>query len=78
MGSFSIVKGVAAIVGPIIATKLHRPETVPLMPMPVGGAKSFGGYGFTAVTLFVGCMMVATTAGSLMSLGVKRWLGMIR
>ena len=75
-GCFGIVKGVAAIVGPVIATKLHRPE---LIQIPItGNPKGFGGYGFTTVTLFVGGMMVATTAGSLLSLGIKRWVDMLR
>lgn len=75
-GCFGVAKGLAAIVGPLIATKLHDPS---MLPVPVtDSSKSFGGYGFTSVTLFVGGMMVATAAGGLLSWGAKRWATMIR
>ncbi|KDQ20064.1 hypothetical protein BOTBODRAFT_27484 [Botryobasidium botryosum FD-172 SS1] len=69
-GAFLLVKGFAVILGPILATRLHDPHAL-IIP---GSARNFGGYGFTTVTLFVGGMMVAATAGSIVSMGVRRWV----
>ncbi|KDQ20063.1 hypothetical protein BOTBODRAFT_385802 [Botryobasidium botryosum FD-172 SS1] len=68
-GALCIIKGVAVVLGPIIATRLHNPHA-PIIP---GNTKDFGGYGFTTVTLFVGGMMIAASLGSILSMGVKRW-----
>jgi len=77
LGCFSVAKGLAAIVGPLIATKLHDPNMLPVSSAG-SNSKHFGGYGFTSVTLFVGGMMVATAAGGVLSWGAKRWTIMIR
>ncbi|CAE6425563.1 unnamed protein product, partial [Rhizoctonia solani] len=53
MGFFSMAKGLAAIVGPLVAAALHHPEQAATRSM-------YSGYGFRDVTLFVGSMMVAT------------------
>ncbi|KZO93658.1 MFS general substrate transporter [Calocera viscosa TUFC12733] len=59
-GSFAAVKGVGAIIGPIIAATLFDPTN--------GGTMSrFGSHGFGKVTLFVGGMMVAAAVFSVLS-----------
>ncbi|QRV75714.1 major facilitator superfamily transporter [Ceratobasidium sp. AG-Ba] len=58
IGVLSAVKGIAAIVGPLVAAALHRPQDKE-------NKSSYGGYGFSQVTVFVGSMMVATAAGGI-------------
>ncbi|QRV90465.1 major facilitator superfamily transporter [Ceratobasidium sp. AG-Ba] len=58
IGVLSAVKGVAAIVGPLVAAALHRPQDKE-------NKSSYGGYGFSQVTVFVGSMMVTTAAGGI-------------
>ncbi|KAG9079273.1 hypothetical protein FRC06_007856, partial [Ceratobasidium sp. 370] len=45
IGCLSAIKGVAAIVGPLVAAALHRPQESTLK-------SAYSGYGFTQVTLF--------------------------
>lgn len=66
-GFFSMTKGVAAIVGPLIAAALHHPEEA-------ASRSTYSGYGFRDVTLFVGSMMVATAVGGLSTRLAKRLL----
>ncbi|KAG8689256.1 hypothetical protein FRC11_003531, partial [Ceratobasidium sp. 423] len=56
MGFLSMAKGLAAIIGPLIAAALHHPEQAAMK-------STYSGYGFRDVTLFVGSMMVATAVG---------------
>ncbi|VDB93434.1 unnamed protein product [Peniophora sp. CBMAI 1063] len=56
---FACAKGLAAITGPFIAAALH-PKSASLHP--VANAGGWSGYGFTAMTIFVGSGMVATAA----------------
>ncbi|KAG8747744.1 hypothetical protein FRC10_011873 [Ceratobasidium sp. 414] len=67
-GFFGMVKGVAAIVGPLIAAALHHPREAAMR-------STYSGYGFKSITLFVGGMMVATTLGGLATRVIKvaRW-----
>ncbi|KAG8717158.1 hypothetical protein FRC08_008105 [Ceratobasidium sp. 394] len=67
-GFFGMVKGVAAIVGPLIAAALHHPQEA-------ATRSTYSGYGFRDITLFVGGMMVATTLGGLTTRVIKvaRW-----
>ncbi|KAB5588472.1 Monocarboxylate transporter 3 [Ceratobasidium theobromae] len=65
MGFFCITKGIAAIIGPLIAAALHHPEQAAMK-------STYSGYGFRDVTLFVGNMMVATAAGGIISRLVRR------
>ncbi|KAG8738077.1 hypothetical protein FRC12_016919 [Ceratobasidium sp. 428] len=60
MGCLSAIKGIAAVVGPLVAAALHRPHESSVK-------SAYSGYGFTQVTLFVGSMMVATAVGGLAS-----------
>lgn len=55
-GVLGIVKGVAAVIGPIVAAALHHPHDSAVRTV-------YSGYGFRDVTLFVGSMMLATAAG---------------
>ncbi|KAB5587828.1 transport protein [Ceratobasidium theobromae] len=64
-GFFSMTKGVAAIIGPLIAAALHHPEQAAMKSI-------YSGYGFRDVTLFVGSMMVATAAGGVVSRLARR------
>jgi hypothetical protein len=64
-GFFSMTKGVAAVIGPLIAAALHHPEQAAMR-------STYSGYGFRDVTLFVGSMMVATAAGGLATRLAKR------
>ncbi|EJT98603.1 MFS general substrate transporter [Dacryopinax primogenitus] len=59
-GSFAAVKGVAAIVGPVIAASLFDPSNA-------GMISKFGSHGFGKVTLFVGGMMMGTAVFSVLS-----------
>ncbi|CAE6503032.1 unnamed protein product [Rhizoctonia solani] len=56
MGFLSMAKGLAAIIGPLVAASLHHPEQAAMR-------STYSGYGFRDVTLFVGSMMVATAVG---------------
>ncbi|CAE6492448.1 unnamed protein product [Rhizoctonia solani] len=58
MGFLSMAKGLAAIVGPLVAAALHHPEQATTK-------STYSGYGFKDVTLFVGSMMVATAVGGI-------------
>ena len=54
MITFTMVRGVAAIVGPLLAAKLYRPELRTERAI-------FGSFGFASLTIFVGvCMTVLT------------------
>jgi len=64
VGLFGAVKGVAAIVGPLLAGSLYN-------PMDAGIPSTYGLFGFEKVTLFVGGMMIATAAGGLVSATVS-------
>ncbi|KAB5588470.1 Monocarboxylate transporter 3 [Ceratobasidium theobromae] len=64
MGFFCIAKGIAAIIGPLVATALHHPERAAMK-------STYRGYGLRDITLFMGNMMVAT-AGGIVSRLVKR------
>lgn len=66
-GFFSMTKGVAAIIGPLIAAALHHPEQA-------ASRSTYSGYGFRDVTLFVGSMMVATAVGGFSTRLAKRLL----
>ncbi|PPQ84852.1 hypothetical protein CVT25_004988 [Psilocybe cyanescens] len=57
MGTFAIVKGVGAIVGPIIAASLRDINN--------DSGSRYGGFGFLKVEIFVGSMAVATSVGAL-------------
>ncbi|CAE6337663.1 unnamed protein product [Rhizoctonia solani] len=59
-GILGIGKGVAAIIGPVVAAALHRPHESAIRT-------AYSGYGFRDVTLFVGSMMFATAAGGVSS-----------
>ena len=63
-GCLCIAKGAAAIVGPLIAAALHRPQEAAMK-------SAYSGYGFKAITLFVGSMMVVTTFGGLTTRLIK-------
>ncbi|KDR67204.1 hypothetical protein GALMADRAFT_232213 [Galerina marginata CBS 339.88] len=59
-GCFAVVKGIAAIVGPIIAASLHDRSN---------HAKTvYGGFGFRNVEIFVGSMAAATSVGAIVLL----------
>ncbi|KAG8721355.1 hypothetical protein FRC09_008017 [Ceratobasidium sp. 395] len=68
MGCLSAIKGIAAVVGPLVAAALHRPHESSVK-------SAYSGYGFTQVTLFVGSMMVATAVGGLASrlTAIRSW-----
>ncbi|VDC01694.1 unnamed protein product [Peniophora sp. CBMAI 1063] len=55
--AFSCAKGLAAITGPFVAAALH-PKTV--SDQDRAGSGGWAGYGFTAMTIFVGSGMIAT------------------
>ncbi|KAF8755394.1 Major Facilitator Superfamily [Rhizoctonia solani] len=63
-GLLTMGKGVAAIVGPLMAAALYHPEEAAVR-------NTYSGYGFHDVTLFVGSMMVATAAGGVVTKWVK-------
>ncbi|KAJ3776698.1 MFS general substrate transporter [Lentinula raphanica] len=52
-GAFGVVKGIAAIVGPIIAASLHDKRQA-------GSYEKYGDHGYRKVEIFVGVMAVAT------------------
>ncbi|KAG8723612.1 hypothetical protein FRC09_002577 [Ceratobasidium sp. 395] len=56
LGMLSVVKGIAAVIGPVVAASLHNPHDSAVRTV-------YSGYGFRDVTLFVGSMMAATAAG---------------
>ncbi|KAG9081174.1 hypothetical protein FRC06_005752 [Ceratobasidium sp. 370] len=56
-GVFGMIKGIAAVIGPIVAASLHHPHDSAVRTV-------YSGYGFRDVTLFVGSMMAATAAGA--------------
>ncbi|KAF8703642.1 Major Facilitator Superfamily, partial [Rhizoctonia solani] len=64
-GLLTMGKGVAAIVGPLMAAALYHPEEAAVR-------NTYSGYGFHDVTLFVGSMMVATAAGGVVTKWAKR------
>ncbi|KAF8309075.1 MFS general substrate transporter [Clavulina sp. PMI_390] len=67
-GCFGMCKGGAVIIGPMIAASLHargRAQTSSL------AKPAYGGYGFTFVELFVGSMMVLTTAGGIVTVYLR-------
>ncbi|KAH9485839.1 Aspyridones efflux protein apdF [Psilocybe cubensis] len=57
MGTFAIVKGIGAIVGPAIAATLRDSNN--------DSPARYGGFGFLRVEMFVGAMAVATSIGGL-------------
>ncbi|KAH7322171.1 major facilitator superfamily domain-containing protein [Rhizoctonia solani] len=64
-GLLTMGKGVAAIIGPLMAAALYHPEQATVK-------NTYSGYGFRDVTVFVGSMMVATAAGGVATKLVKR------
>ncbi|KAI0321544.1 MFS general substrate transporter [Amylostereum chailletii] len=69
---FAIAKGLAAISGPFIAASLHPVRIENITSSPLGpGSNGWAGYGFTAITIFVGSMMLATTGLSVLSAVVR-------
>ncbi|KAI0042845.1 MFS general substrate transporter [Auriscalpium vulgare] len=65
---FGAWKGLAAIFGPNIAAVLHRDRINGSSAAHSGaGQGGWGGYGFTAIIIFVGSMMAAAAAGSVIS-----------
>ncbi|CAE6452218.1 unnamed protein product [Rhizoctonia solani] len=59
-GILGVWKGIAAVIGPIVAAALHHPDQSSIRT-------AYSGYGFRDVTLFVGSMMLATAAGGISS-----------
>ncbi|CAE6486897.1 unnamed protein product [Rhizoctonia solani] len=59
-GVLGIAKGIAAVIGPVIAAALHHPHESAVRT-------AYSGYGFRDVTLFVGSMMLATAVGGVSS-----------
>ncbi|ELU36534.1 MFS_1 domain-containing protein [Rhizoctonia solani AG-1 IA] len=64
-GILGVWKGVAAIIGPVVAAALHHPHESAVRT-------AYSGYGFRDVTLFVGSMMLATAAGGVSSKFLSR------
>ncbi|KEP46039.1 MFS monocarboxylate transporter [Rhizoctonia solani 123E] len=64
-GDLGIAKGIAAVIGPIIAAALHSPHES-------ADRTAYSGYGFRDVTLFVGSMMLVTAAGGVSSKVLSR------
>ncbi|KAG8689255.1 hypothetical protein FRC11_003530 [Ceratobasidium sp. 423] len=64
-GLLAMTKGIAAVIGPLIAAELYHPEQSTMR-------STYSGYGFKDVTLFVGSMMVATAAGGIATRLAKR------
>ncbi|CAE6394664.1 unnamed protein product [Rhizoctonia solani] len=58
-------KGVAAVIGPVVAAALHHPDQSSIRA-------AYSGYGFRDVTLFVGSMMLATAVGGVSSKFLSR------
>ncbi|KAI0033582.1 major facilitator superfamily domain-containing protein [Vararia minispora EC-137] len=65
---FACSKGLAAISGPFIAASLHPTPVGNVVP---GNVHAWAGFGFTGMTIFVGGMMMATTALSLVCTGLR-------
>lgn len=63
-GCLGMVKGGAAVIGPLIAAALHRPQEAAMK-------STYSGYGFREITLFVGSMMVATAFGGVTTRLIK-------
>ncbi|KAG8679833.1 hypothetical protein FRC11_003247 [Ceratobasidium sp. 423] len=55
-GLLTMGKGLAAIIGPLMAAALYHPEQAAVR-------NTYSGYGFKDVTVFVGSMMAATAVG---------------
>ncbi|CAE6466088.1 unnamed protein product [Rhizoctonia solani] len=64
-GLLTMTKGIAAIIGPLIAAALYHPEQASIK-------NTYSGYGFRDVTIFVGTMVMATAAGGVATKWVKR------
>ncbi|CAE6376796.1 unnamed protein product [Rhizoctonia solani] len=64
-GLLAMTKGVAAVIGPLIAAELYHPEQSSMRG-------TYSGYGFKDVTLFVGSMMAATAVGGVATRLAKR------
>ncbi|CAE6481324.1 unnamed protein product [Rhizoctonia solani] len=64
-GLLTMGKGIAAIVGPLMAAALYHPEQATVK-------NTYSGYGFRDVTVFVGTMMVATAVGGVATKLAKR------
>ncbi|KAH7322172.1 major facilitator superfamily domain-containing protein [Rhizoctonia solani] len=64
-GLLTMTKGIAAVIGPLIAAALYHPEQASVK-------NTYSGYGFRDVTIFVGTMMVATAAGGVATKWAKR------
>ncbi|KEP47903.1 MFS monocarboxylate transporter [Rhizoctonia solani 123E] len=58
-------KGIAAVIGPVVAAALHHPDQSSIRT-------AYSGYGFRDVTLFVGSMMLATAVGGVSSKFLSR------
>ena len=66
---FACAKGLAAITGPFIAAALH-PKSA--SENPTANASGWSGYGFTAMTVFVGSGMFLTAALSGMVMAFRK------
>lgn len=66
-GYLSIVRGVAAITGPLLAGLLFDPTSTK--------NASWGRYGLGSFVLFVGCMSIAAAGGSVLLEGTRRLRG---
>ncbi|CAE7198992.1 unnamed protein product [Rhizoctonia solani] len=64
-GLLTLTKGIAAVIGPLIAAALYHPEQAAVK-------NTYSGYGFRDVTIFVGSMMVATAAGGVATKWARR------
>ncbi|KAH7335031.1 major facilitator superfamily domain-containing protein [Rhizoctonia solani] len=64
-GLLGMAKGVAAVVGPVVAALLHRPQESTIR-------ETYSGYGFRDVTIFVGVMMFVTALGGVLSRTLSR------
>ncbi|CAE6348735.1 unnamed protein product [Rhizoctonia solani] len=64
-GFLGIAKGVAAVIGPVVAATLHSTHG-PVMK------ETYSGYGFRDVTIFVGVMMFVTALGGVLSRTLSR------
>lgn len=57
------LRGVAIIIGPQIAALLRQNRGITKTSSSTEPTSLYGGYGFTAVEVFVGCGMLATAFG---------------
>ncbi|KAI0249409.1 major facilitator superfamily domain-containing protein [Lactifluus subvellereus] len=65
---FAIARGLSVVLGPFIAASLHPVRVSMIAEDHLGpGAGGWVGYGFTSITIFVGSMMAAATAGAVLS-----------